>query len=387
MSIDIIIPSLGESVTEATIAKWHKSKGDYVEVDELLLELETDKVNLEVNSPSSGVITEIRDEEGATVSVEAVVGTIDEKAKKQANTQPITQEVTKPERSQDSSTQTVFSPAAQKIASENNIASVTSPSGKDGRVTKGDVLNALSAPAIAEQKTSALEEKRVKMSRLRQTIAKRLKESQNTAAILSTFNEVDMTAVMECRKKYQEIFKEKHNVKLGFMSFFVKAVITALKEIPAVNAEIDGDHIIYKNYYNIGVAVGTEQGLVVPVISDADHMGFSELEKCIIDLGKKAREGRLSMKDMQGGTFSITNGGIYGSLLSTPIINPPQSAILGMHNIVQRPVAINGEVKIRPMMYLALSYDHRLIDGSEAVVFLRRIKEMIENPDRMLLAL
>ncbi|MSO14310.1 2-oxoglutarate dehydrogenase complex dihydrolipoyllysine-residue succinyltransferase [Rickettsiales endosymbiont of Trichoplax sp. H2] len=397
MAVNIIVPSLGESVTEATIAKWHKKVGEQIRVDELLIELETDKITLEVNAPASGTISEIKFNEGDVVAVGDTLGLLeegevsqevvkndDESESDNINTnidsQPVQNDVPKEQ---------IFSPAASKIASENNIQNIENPTGKDGRVTKGDVISAISNPqsqnqtSIVTQSQDQLEE-RVKMTRLRKTIAKRLKDSQNTAAILSTFNEVDMSAVIKCRKNYQEAFKEKHGVKLGFMSFFVKAVVAALKEIPAVNAEIDGDYLVYKNYYNIGVAVGTEQGLVVPVVKNADKMSHAEIEKNIVSLGKKARDGKLAMSDMQGGTFSITNGGIYGSLLSTPIINPPQSGILGMHNIVERPMAISGDVVIRPMMYIALSYDHRIIDGSEAVTFLRRVKEMVETPEKLL---
>ena len=396
MAVNIIVPSLGESVTEATVAKWHKKAGEQIRVDELLIELETDKITLEVNAPASGTISKIKFNEGDVVAVGDTLGLLeegevsqevvknDEKLDLNINTkvdsQPVQNDIPKDQ---------IFSPAASKIAAENNIQNITSPTGKDGRVTKGDVISAISNPtsqdqtSIVTQSQDQLEE-RVKMTRLRKTIAKRLKDSQNTAAILSTFNEVDMSAVIKCRKDYQEAFKEKHGVKLGFMSFFVKAVVAALKEIPAVNAEIDGDYLVYKNYYNIGVAVGTEQGLVVPVVKGTDKMNHADIEKNIVSLGKKAREGKLAMSDMQGGTFSITNGGIYGSLLSTPIINPPQSGILGMHNIVQRPIAVSGEVVIRPMMYVALSYDHRIIDGGEAVTFLKRVKEMVGVPEKLL---
>ena len=397
MAINIIVPSLGESVTEATIAKWHKKVGEQIGVDELLIELETDKITLEVNAPASGTISDIKFNEGDVVAVGDTLSFLEEGevAEVQENIQTDLDESTKdfseaqhiqPQVSNDQ----IFSPAASKIASENNLQNIANTTGKDGRVTKGDVLSAISnakieVPAISHPQEQS--EERIKMTRLRKTIAKRLKDSQNTAAILSTFNEVDMSVVMKCRKDYQEAFKEKYGVKLGFMSFFVKATVAALKEIPAVNAEIDGDYLVYKNYYNIGVAVGTEQGLVVPVVKNADKMNHADIEKNIVGLGKKAREGKLAMSDMQGGTFSITNGGIYGSLLSTPIINPPQSGILGMHNIVQRPIAVAGEVVIRPMMYIALSYDHRIIDGGEAVTFLRRIKEMVETPEKLLFGL
>jgi len=397
MAVNIIVPSLGESVTEATIAKWHKKVGEQIRIDELLIELETDKITLEVNAPASGTISEIKFNEGDVVAVGDTLGLLEEgevsqevvKNDDESENASINTNINSQPIQNDASKEQIFSPAASKIASENNIQNIENPTGKDGRVTKGDVISAISNPqsqnqtSIVTQSQDQLEE-RVKMTRLRKTIAKRLKDSQNTAAILSTFNEVDMSAVIKCRKNYQEAFKEKHGVKLGFMSFFVKAVVAALKEIPAVNAEIDGDYLVYKNYYNIGVAVGTEQGLVVPVVKNADKMSHAEIEKNIVSLGKKARDGKLAMSDMQGGTFSITNGGIYGSLLSTPIINPPQSGILGMHNIVERPMAISGEVVIRPMMYIALSYDHRIIDGSEAVTFLRRVKEMVETPEKLL---
>ena len=396
MNKEIVVPSLGESVTEATVAKWHKKAGDAVNVDELLVELETDKVTLEVNAPASGTISDIKVAEGENVAVGDTLGFIKEGEVKGTVSQPIVE-------SQDSGAVkdtvvdvskeklgVISSPSAAKIAADNQVPLDTvHGTGKDGRITKGDVLSTIGN--MSDKQTTIVSpasddklEQRVKMTRLRKTIAQRLKDSQNTAAILTTFNEIDMSEVIRCRKIYQEKFKEKHAIKLGFMSFFVKAVVAALKEIPSVNAEIDGDYIVYKNHYDIGVAVGTEQGLVVPVIRNADDMSQSEIEKAIVMMGKKAREGKLSISDMSGGTFSITNGGIYRSLLSTPIINPPQSAILGMHNIVERPIAVNNEVVIRPMMYTALSYDHRIIDGKEAVTFLVRIKELVENPERML---
>ena len=407
MAINITAPSLGESVTEATIAKWHKKVGEQIGVDEILIELETDKITLEVNAPASGTISAIKFNEGDVVAVGDTLGSLEEGrvTQIQKNIKVDTKDIKETQHAQPHITKDqIFSPAASKIASEHNLQNIANTlhvlsgkslviantTGRDGRVTKGDVIYAISNPQI---KTSTISqpqeqlEERIKMTRLRQTIAKRLKDSQNTAAILSTFNEVDMSAVMKCRKDYQDAFKEKYGVKLGFMSFFVKATVAALKEIPAVNAEIDGDYLVYKNYYNIGVAVGTEQGLVVPVVKNADKMNHADIEKNIVGLGKKAREGKLAMSDMQDGTFSITNGGIYGSLLSTPIINPPQSGILGMHNIVERPVAVSGEVVIRPMMYIALSYDHRIIDGGEAVTFLRRIKEMVETPEKLLFGL
>ena len=383
MAIEINVPSLGESVTEATIAKWHKGPGDSVKEDELLAELETEKVTLEVNAPQSGVISEIKVPEGDNVEVGALIATMEagsgEGAKKEEKSAP--KEEPKKE-SADNKSQTPYSPAAEKIAKEKN-AYPESGSGKDGRITKGDVLSHASSPK-QPAKDQGEREERVRMTKLRQKIAQRLKESQDTAAILTTFNEIDMSAVMKLRKQYQDKFVEKYGVKLGFMSFFTKAAIAALKEIPAVNAEIQGDEIVYKNYCNIGVAVGTPQGLVVPVIRDAQDFGFAEIEQQIVEFGKKARNGKLSMADMSGGTFTISNGGVYGSLLSTPIINPPQTGILGLHKIQERPMAINGEVVIRPMMYVALSYDHRLIDGSEAVTFLVKVKEAMEDPQRLL---
>ncbi len=382
MAVKVVVPPLGDSVTEATIAKWHKKVGDSVRTDELLVEIETDKVTLEVNAPTNGVVIEITAPDGATVGVGAPLAQIDEKA----IASPAPKATTAPAAKPAPTITAVASPAATKIAAENKVDTTSvAGSGKDGRVTKEDVLNVV-AGSTASVSSKPLEE-RVRMSKLRQTIARRLKESQNTAAILTTFNEVDMHEVMRIRKDYQDRFVEKYGLKLGFMSFFIKAAVAALKGLPAVNAEIAGDEIIYKNHYDIGVAVGTEQGLVVPVLRNADQLSFAEVEKGIADFGKRAREGKISMAEMSGGTFSITNGGTYGSLLSTPIINPPQSGILGMHNIVQRPVAINGQVVIRPMMYIALSYDHRIIDGKEAVTFLVMIKEMIENPEKMLFGL
>jgi 2-oxoglutarate dehydrogenase E2 component (dihydrolipoamide succinyltransferase) len=380
MSEEIKVPVLGESVSEAVIAKWYKKVGDNVNVDELLVELETDKVTLEVTAVVAGVLESINFETGATVEVGNVLGSIKAGAvatKAVVETPAVS--VPKVEHSKDA--EKILSPAAKKIATEANMAAEKiTGTGKDGRVTKSDVLSHSVKPANILEKR----EERVKMSRLRQRIAERLKESQNTAAILTTFNEVDMTNIIELRNRYKDKFFDKHGVKLGFMSFFVKAAIVALQEIPTVNAEIAGDEIIYKNLYDIGVAVGTEQGLVVPVVRDADRMSFADIEKEIGNLGTKARQGKLSMADLTGGTFTISNGGVYGSLLSTPIINPPQSGILGMHKTQDRPVAINGKVEIRPMMYLALSYDHRIIDGKEAVTFLVRIKECIENPERIL---
>jgi 2-oxoglutarate dehydrogenase E2 component (dihydrolipoamide succinyltransferase) len=381
MSIQIVVPTLGESVAEATVAKWHKKAGDPVKMDELLVELETDKVTLEVNAPANGVMKEIKANEGANVEVGGILAVMQEGAVATAQAAPAAKPA--PQIIAEKNNAPILSPAASKIAADKGVdIAKLSGTGKDNRVTKEDVVNfndnkgATIATSVREQ--------RVKMTRLRKTIAARLKESQNTAAILTTFNEVDMAETFRIRKQYQEQFQEKHGVKLGFMSFFLKAAVQALKEIPAVNAEIDGDDIIYKNYYDIGIAVGTDQGLVVPVLKNSDALSFAEIEKGIAGLGKKAREGKLTMADMSGATFSITNGGTYGSLLSTPIINPPQSGILGMHNIIERPVAVNGEVVIRPMMYIALSYDHRIIDGKEAVAFLVRIKQMVEKPEKLL---
>lgn len=395
MAIEVVVPPLGESVTEATVATWTKKPGDAVVVDELIVELETDKVTLEVNAPATGVLASISAEQGATVEVGAVLGVVEEGSAavaKPAATAAVKEEAKSAPAAVVSNTTPVsnshsgvMSPAASKIAAEKGMsANDINGTGKDGRITKADAIGAGVPAAPMVVVDNALREERVKMTRLRKTIAKRLKDSQNTAAILSTFNEVDVSEIFRIRKDYQEKFLEKNGVKLGFMSFFVKAVVAALKEIPSVNAEIDGEDLVYKNYYDIGIAVGTDQGLVVPVLRDADKLSFAGIEQGIADLGKKARDGKLSMADMAGATFSITNGGVYGSLLSTPIINPPQSGILGMHNIVQRPVAIDGKVEIRPMMYIALSYDHRIIDGKEAVTFLVRIKEIIENPEKLL---
>lgn len=389
MSVEIKVPPLGESVTEATVAKWHKQPGEKVNVDDLLVELETDKVTLEVNAPATGVLQDVKTPQGDTVRVGQVLGAIAEgagAAKAAPAAKPVAAVAATPQPSREATAKKleapVLSPAARKIAAENNLQ-IASGSGKDGRVTKSDALvaaNQSSAPANYGPR-----EERVKMTRLRKRIAERLKDSQNTAAILTTFNEVDMTNIIAVRNQYKDVFEKKHGVKLGFMSFFVKAAINALKEIPSVNAEIDGDDIVYKNYYDIGVAVGTPQGLVVPIVRDADRLSFSGVEKTITELGARARDGKLTMEDMTGGTFTVSNGGVYGSLMSTPIINPPQSGILGMHKTQDRPMAVNGKVEIRPMMYLALSYDHRIIDGKEAVTFLVRVKEAIEDPQRLLL--
>lgn len=389
MSVKIIVPALGESVSEATIAKWYKKPGDSVVMDELILELETDKVTLEVNATATGVIETIAKETGATVTIGEELGSIKE-GDIAAKPTEASKQVMSPPQTEPSSTTPILSPSANKIATENKIDSNNiSGTGKDGRITKGDVLEAISSkPAVTTtQPTGDKPVERVRMSRLRKTIAQRLKDSQNTAAILTTFNEIDMTNVIAMRLKYRDEFEKKHGIKLGFMSFFVKASIEALKAIPSVNAELDGDDLVYKKYYDIGVAVGTEQGLVVPIVRDADKKNFAEIEAEIAALGKKAREGKLSMSDLSGGTFSVSNGGVYGSLLSTPIINPPQSGILGMHKTQERPVAIDGKVEIRPMMYIALSYDHRIIDGKEAVTFLVKVKEAMENPERLLLNL
>ncbi len=386
--VELFVPTLGESVSEATIAKWHKAEGEAVKLDELLVELETDKVTLEVNAPSAGILGKINFSAGDTVKrgdllAQITEGSAPSVTKASAAPAPVaTSPVTA---NAPAKNEVIMSPAAGKIAAENNLSPTQiNASGKDGRITKGDVLTALDTKASSAAVASNRSEERVKMSRLRQKIAERLKESQNTAAILTTFNEVDMSNILALRNQYKEAFEKKHGVKLGFMSFFVKAALLALKEIPTVNAEINGNEIIYKNYCDIGVAVGTEHGLVVPIIRNAENLSFAGIEQTIGDFGKKAREGRLTMADLTGGTFTISNGGVYGSLLSTPIINPPQSAILGMHKTQERPVAINGKVEIRPMMYLALSYDHRIIDGKEAVTFLVKVKECIENPERLL---
>lgn len=401
MSVKIIVPSLGESVTEATIAKWYKKEGDSVKTDELLLEIETEKVTLEVNAPCNGTIGKISKTDGANVAVGEEIGEINEgtaantagtnneSAKAQAVTQPTSEKpVEKP-----TVVNNILAPSVQKLVTENKLdPNNIKGTGRDGRITKGDVLETINTPSAATStptvnKTNEERVQRVRMSRLRKTIAQRLKDSQNTAAILTTFNEIDMSKVIALRNQYKEEFEKKHAVKLGFMSFFVKATIEALKLIPSVNAEIDGDDLVYKNYYDIGIAVGTEQGLVVPVVRDADKMGFAEVEKAIGTLAKKARAGKLSMADLSGGTFSISNGGVYGSLLSTPIINPPQSGILGLHKTEERAVVIDGKIEICPMMYIALSYDHRIIDGKEGVSFLVKIKELIENPEKLLLNL
>ena len=412
---EIRVPTLGESVTEATIGRWFKKAGDAVAVDEPLVELETDKVTIEVPAPSAGTLGEIIAKDGQTVAVGALLGQINEGA---AGTKPAPASV-KPTASaapppppaaaaaaapKAAPADAPLAPSVRKLSSESGIDATTVPgSGKDGRVTKGDMLAAIeraaSAPTPVNQPAAAVQvrapspaddaarEERVKMTRLRQTIARRLKDVQNTAAMLTTFNEVDMTHIMALRAQYKDVFEKKHSSKLGFMGFFTKACVQALKDIPAANAEIDGTDLIYKNYYHIGVAVGTDKGLVVPVVRDCDHKSIAEIEKAIADYGRRARDGQLKIDEMQGGTFTITNGGIYGSLMSTPILNAPQSGILGMHKIQERPMAVGGKVEIRPMMYLALSYDHRVIDGKEAVTFLVRVKESLEDPARLVLDL
>ncbi len=391
MSKEIHVPTLGESVTEATIGTWYKQVGEAVVADEPIVELETDKVTIEVPAPASGVLENIIAKTGDIVEVDALLGSIKEGATASAAPAP-TAPAAKAEpatiaNAPAKTSTTPPSPSAARMMEQKKIdpASVAG-SGKRGQVLKEDVSAAASAPASAPAKQDERED-RVKMSRLRQTIAKRLKEAQNSAAMLTTFNEVDMQPIMNLRKEYKELFEKKHGVKLGFMGFFAKAVTHALKEIPAVNAEIDGTDIIYKNYANLGIAVGTPKGLVVPVVKDADQMSIADVEKEVGRLGRLGRDNKLSMDDMQGGTFTLSNGGVYGSLMSTPILNAPQSGILGMHKIQQRPVVVNGEIVIRPMMYLALSYDHRIVDGKEAVTFLVRVKESLEDPQRLVLDL
>ena len=419
----IVVPVLGESITEATVSKWLKKEGDNVEVDEPIVELETDKVNLEVPSPISGVLTEISSKDGSVVEVGALLGSVSENGsgspkdhiiekikptKKKENVivleekkkepiideektqeQPLvlTDEVKDEDELEKQGEQETLSPAVRKIVAENNIdINSVKGSGKDGRVLKGDLINLMGVnPPPSERKIKYGQEERIKMTRLRQTIAKRLKQAQENAALLTTFNEVDMSNVMNMRKDNQEDFQNRYGIKLGFMSFFVKACVVALKNFPAVNAEIEGDTIVYKNYYNISFAVGTDKGLVVPVLKNADELSFAEIEKNIKEISEKARDGKLTIEDLQGGTFTISNGGVYGSMLSTPILNLPQSGVLGMHNIVDRPVVVDGEIKIRPIMYLALSYDHRIIDGKESVSFLKMVKENLEEPRRLFL--
>ncbi len=417
MASEIRVPTLGESVTEATIAQWYKKPGEAVSMDEPLCELETDKVTIEVPAQSAGVLEEILFDEGATVEVGALLGSIDANgapvavipaevaapepvASEPVASEPVASEPVASEQVSAGSVDTdALAPSVRRLVTEHGLSPADIPAtGKDGRLTKGDVLAAVSGqtapaktaksggpastPVVSDQ--SAREE-RVKMTRLRQTIARRLKESQDTAAQLTTFNEVDMSALMSLRSEYKDLFEKKYGVRLGFMSFFVRACVTALHEIPAVNAEINGDEIIYKNYVNMGIAVGTEKGLVVPVLRDVQDMGLAEIEQTIGAFGKKARDGKLTIEDLQGGTFTVSNGGVYGSLMSTPILNLPQSGVLGMHKIQERPMVVNGQVEVRPMMYLALSYDHRIVDGKEAVTFLVRVKESLEAPERLLL--
>jgi 2-oxoglutarate dehydrogenase E2 component (dihydrolipoamide succinyltransferase) len=414
MATEIRVPTLGESVSEATVGTWFKKVGDTIKADEPLLELETDKVTVEVPAPASGVLSEIVAQNGETVGLGALLGQIAEGAAGAAASAPAAKpaeaapaKAAEPAAAAPAAAPAAASsmppaPSAAKVAADNNISTTdVDGSGKRGQVLKGDVIAAIAkgssaapaapvaaaAPRPVSSADDAPREERVKMTRLRQTIARRLKDAQNTAAMLTTYNEVDMKAVMDLRTKYKDVFEKKHGVKLGFMGFFTKAITHALKELPAVNAEIDGTDIIYKNYCHVGMAVGTDKGLVVPVIRDADQMSIAEVEKELARLAKAARDGSLSMADMQGGTFTITNGGVYGSLMSSPILNAPQSGILGMHKIQERPVAIGGQVVIRPMMYLALSYDHRIVDGKEAVTFLVRVKESLEDPERLVLDL
>jgi len=387
MVVQVVVPNMGESVSEAIIAKFLKKAGDAVKQDEAICELETDKVTMEVFASAAGVISEINAKEGDTVKVGAVIAKIDEKAAGASSA--ATAPTIKPQAAPSAVvSETIAFPSAAKIAAESNInVSDVAGTGKGGRVTKGDVIEfadkgAASAPRdVAASRT----EERVRMSGLRRKVAERLKASQNTAAILTTFNEIDMSNVMALRNEYKDHFEKRHGVRLGFMSFFIKAAVAALKDVPVINAHIDGDSIVYKKFYDIGVAVGTEQGLVVPVIRNADALSIADLEATITNYGKKARDGKISVEDLTGGTFTISNGGVYGSLMSTPIINPPQSGILGMHKVQDRPVVVNGQIVIRPMMYIALSYDHRLIDGKESVTFLVRLKEYVEDPRRLLL--
>ena len=429
MNEKILVPALGESITEATVAKWLKKEGEAVQADEAIVELETDKVNLEVPSPVDGILSKINSKDGETVEVGGLLGSISETgeqpsentvAKKEESSKiennVVNLEVEKKElkvfeekKLEKESTEEeplilhnevkedgvnsiiesnkTLSPAVRKIVVENKIdLEKVRGSGKDGRILKGDLISMMGEnPSPSERKNKYGQEERIKMSRLRQTIAKRLKQAQENAALLTTFNEVDMTNIMEMRKENQEDFQSRYGIKLGFMSFFVKACVAALKTFPSVNAEIDGDEIIYKNYYNISFAVGTEKGLVVPVLRDADQLSFADIEKNIKTISEKARDGKITIEDLQGGTFTISNGGVYGSMLSTPILNLPQSGVLGMHNIVERPMVVDGEIKIRPIMYLALSYDHRIIDGKESVSFLKMVKENLENPRRLFL--
>jgi len=426
MSEKILVPVLGESITEATVSKWLKNEGDHVELDEPIVELETDKVNLEVPSPVSGTLTKIESKDGSIVEVGALLGSVSvngleiSKKEETKKAEPkveknniikleteknepeifdeieedqkekplvLTKEINENKKTESSKTNQTLSPAVRKIVSEKKIdIKSIKGSGKDGRVLKGDLISLMGVnPPPSERRIKHGQEERIKMTRLRQTIAKRLKQAQENAALLTTFNEVDMTDVMKMRKDNQDDFQNRYGIKLGFMSFFVKACVVALKNFPTVNAEIEGDEIIYKNYYNISFAVGTDKGLVVPVLKGADELSFADIEKSIKDISEKAKDGKLTIEDLQGGTFTISNGGVYGSMLSTPILNLPQSGVLGMHNIVDRPTVVDGEIKIRPIMYLALSYDHRIIDGKESVSFLKMIKENLEDPRRLFL--
>ena len=429
MSENIVVPMLGESITEATVSKWLKNEGDNVDADEPIVELETDKVNLEVPSPVSGVLTKINSKDGSIVEVGALLGSVSSNENESKKSEEIKKIETSPKEIEENNvvklepqdkkeelqifdkiedeeelaekplvltkeiqednlkTDIALSPAVRKIVTENKIdIKSVKGSGKDGRVLKGDLINLMGAnPTPSERKAKYGQEERIKMTRLRQTIAKRLKQAQENAALLTTFNEVDMTNIMEMRKQNQEDFQNRYGVKLGFMSFFVKACVVALKNFPAVNAEIEGDEIVYKNYYNVSFAVGTDKRLEIPIQKDADELSFADIEKNIKEISEKAKNGKLTIEDLQGGTFTISNGGVYGSMLSTPILNLPQSGVLGMHNIVDRPTVVDGEIKIRPIMYLALSYDHRIIDGKESVSFLKMIKENLEDPRRLFL--
>jgi 2-oxoglutarate dehydrogenase E2 component (dihydrolipoamide succinyltransferase) len=393
MTTEIKVPSLGESITEATVAKWLKHPGEAVAADEPIAELETDKVTLEVPAPVSGTLSEILAQEGANVPVGAVLGTIADglaaKAAPHPSPLPASEEREGPAQREDEGQRGLerSGPAVRKLVEESGLdARRLAPTGPGGRITKADIIAARkpTPPDPSPATTRGEREVRVRMSRLRRRIAERLKAAQNTAAMLTTFNEIDMSAAIGLRERYRDAFETKHGVRLGFMSIFVKAAIVALKELPGVNAEIDGEDVVYKNHYDIGVAVGTEQGLVVPVVREADRMSFADIEKTIAEYGRKARDGKLTIEELSGGTFTISNGGIYGSLMSTPILNPPQSGILGMHKIERRPIAVGDEIEIRPMMYVALSYDHRIVDGREAVTFLVRIKECVEDPSRIL---
>jgi len=391
MAKDLVVPTLGESVTEATVSKWLKQVGDPVKADEPVVELETDKVSVAVPSPETGILSEIKIQAGSTVNVGAILGSVGagtaSVAKKESFKAPEPAKQKTIEVS--TSKKEILSPAVKRIIEEKRIdISRISGSGRDGRILKGDLLESMGLPSVpSSARATKGDEERVKMTRLRATIAKRLKEAQNNAAMLTTFNEIDMSRIIEMRAEYKDGFQKKYGVKLGFMSFFVRSCVEALKAFPIINAEIQQDEIVYKNYYNIGVAVGTEKGLVVPVVRDADELSFADIEKQIVALGEKAKTGQLSIEELQGGTFTITNGGIYGSMLSTPILNPPQSGVLGMHNIVQRAVVVEEKIEVRPIMYLALSYDHRIIDGKDAVSFLVRVKEYLEDPRRLFLNL